>query len=127
MSDRDPYPSEKQERFIVRLPDGMRDRIRAAAEANNRSMNAEIVSVLEERFPAPERAFDFDKWKAHTDFVAKRSREIIAEMNEIVGLIRASKTKAEVDALNERFNALQVEHEAIHRFDVEDDRFHTEL
>lgn len=31
----------------------MRDRIKAAAEANNRSMNAEIVATLEEKYPAP--------------------------------------------------------------------------
>jgi hypothetical protein len=42
-----PYPSERQERFIVRLPDGMRSRIANAAKANNRSMNAEVVSRLE--------------------------------------------------------------------------------
>lgn len=41
------YPSELAERFQVRLPAGMRDRIKAAAEANNRSMNAEIVATLE--------------------------------------------------------------------------------
>lgn len=45
------YPSEQQERFIVRLPDGMRDRIKAAAERNNRSMNAEIVATLELMYP----------------------------------------------------------------------------
>ncbi|RWR29476.1 Arc family DNA-binding protein [Sinirhodobacter populi] len=53
MSERELYPSEKQERFIVRLPDGMRGRIKVAAEANNRSMNAEIVATLEEKYPAP--------------------------------------------------------------------------
>ncbi len=41
------YPSEQQERFIVRLPDGMRDKLKAAASDNNRSMNAEIVARLE--------------------------------------------------------------------------------
>lgn len=46
-------PSRKQDQFIVRLPDGMRDRIKAAAEASNRSMNAEIVATLEEKYPAP--------------------------------------------------------------------------
>lgn len=51
MVDREPYPSEKQERFIVRFPDGMRDRIKRAAAENNRSMNAEIVSALEICFP----------------------------------------------------------------------------
>lgn len=50
MSEREPYPSEKQDRFIVRLPDGMRDRIKAAAEENLRSMNAEIVARLEASF-----------------------------------------------------------------------------
>ncbi|NPD15775.1 Arc family DNA-binding protein [Xinfangfangia sp. D13-10-4-6] len=52
MAERELYPSEKQERFIVRFPDGMRDRIKAAAEANNRSMNAEIVATLEEKYPS---------------------------------------------------------------------------
>lgn len=45
-------PSRSQDQFIVRLPEGMRDRIKAAAEANNRSMNAEIVATLEEKYPA---------------------------------------------------------------------------
>lgn len=45
-----PYPSESQDRFIVRLPDGMRDRIAEEAKANNRSMNAEIVGRLEASF-----------------------------------------------------------------------------
>lgn len=40
-------PSQSQDKFIVRLPDGMRDRIKAAADEANRSMNAEIVSALE--------------------------------------------------------------------------------
>lgn len=39
------------DRYMLRLPDGMRDRIKAVAEANNRSMNAEIVSALEDAFP----------------------------------------------------------------------------
>ncbi|MBB1498788.1 Arc family DNA-binding protein [Paracoccus sp. MC1862] len=41
------------DQFMVRLPEGMRDRIKAAAEANNRSMNAEIVATLEEKYPRP--------------------------------------------------------------------------
>lgn len=31
----------------------MRDRIKVAADANNRSMNAEIVATLQEKYPAP--------------------------------------------------------------------------
>lgn len=43
------YPSEEQERFIIRMPDGMRDRLKARAEENGRSMNAEVVLILAER------------------------------------------------------------------------------
>jgi hypothetical protein len=43
-------PSQTQDKFIVRLPDGMRDQISAAAKANNRTMTAEIVSRLERTF-----------------------------------------------------------------------------
>lgn len=39
--------------MMIRLPDGMRERIKAYAERNNRSMNAEIVRVLEREFPEP--------------------------------------------------------------------------
>lgn len=45
-----PYPSEIQDRFIIRLPDGMRDFIAEEAKKNNRSMNAEIVSRLQASF-----------------------------------------------------------------------------
>ena len=48
------FPSQLQERFIIRLPDGMRDRIAEAAKASGRSMNAEIVSRLQSTFgPEP--------------------------------------------------------------------------
>lgn len=53
MSERDKYPSEVAERFQIRLPDGLRDRIKEAADRNGRSMNSEIVSVLEREYPAP--------------------------------------------------------------------------
>lgn len=45
-----PYPSEQLERFIVRMPDGMRDRLRESAQEAGRSMNAEIVYRLEQSF-----------------------------------------------------------------------------
>ena len=39
--------SREQDKFMVRMPEGMRDEIAKAAKANNRSMNAEIVARLE--------------------------------------------------------------------------------
>lgn len=46
------FPSGQQDQFNLRMPHGMRDRIKAAADMNNRSMNAEIVAALEEKYPA---------------------------------------------------------------------------
>lgn len=43
-------PSRSSDQFILRLPDGMRDKVKADADKNNRSMNSEIVAILEE-FP----------------------------------------------------------------------------
>lgn len=35
------------ERFIIRMPDGLRERIKSIAEQNRRSMNSEILVILE--------------------------------------------------------------------------------
>ena len=43
-------PSQTADKYIVRLPDGMRDQIAEAAKAAGRSMNAEIVSRLASSF-----------------------------------------------------------------------------
>lgn len=51
-----PQESESRslDKVIVRLPDGLRDRLKAAAASNNRSMNAEIVTRLQSTFePEP--------------------------------------------------------------------------
>lgn len=53
MDERDKYPSELAERFQIRLPTGLRDRIKSYAERHNRSMNAEILRILEREFPEP--------------------------------------------------------------------------
>lgn len=46
--------NRESDKFMLRLPEGMRERIKAAAEAAHRSMNAEIVARLEESFLEPE-------------------------------------------------------------------------
>lgn len=35
------------EKFVIRLPNGLRDKIRQLSEQNRRSMNSEIIMVLE--------------------------------------------------------------------------------
>lgn len=39
--------SRTADKFVVRLPDGMRDRINEVARTNHRSMNSEIIERLE--------------------------------------------------------------------------------
>lgn len=52
MSEKPPAPSNVADKFMLRLPNGMRDRIAEEAEKNKRSMNAEIVARLEKSFAA---------------------------------------------------------------------------
>jgi len=42
------FPSQELEKIIVRLPEGMRERLSEVAKANNRSVNAEVVARLEQ-------------------------------------------------------------------------------
>ena len=42
------YSSRTADKFVVRLPDGMRERIADVARNHHRSMNSEIISRLEQ-------------------------------------------------------------------------------
>ncbi|GKW25997.1 hypothetical protein PEC311524_35910 [Pectobacterium carotovorum subsp. carotovorum] len=46
------YPSQLQDKFNLRFPDGMRDAIAERAKRNGRSMNTEIIMILEEALKA---------------------------------------------------------------------------
>lgn len=43
-----PFSSRTADKFVVRLPDGMRDRIADVARNHHRSMNSEIIARLEQ-------------------------------------------------------------------------------
>ncbi len=63
--DRQPYPSETADKVLLRLPDGMRDRLKEAASENGRSLNAEIVQRLQQSLSGPVDAFladDIEKY-----------------------------------------------------------------
>lgn len=53
------FPSQEMDRFNVRLPAGMRDAIAERAKANGRSMNSEIVQILEDRLSTERELEDF--------------------------------------------------------------------
>ena len=43
-------PSRGSDQFVLRMPEGMREKLRDIAEANGRSMNSEIVQRLQDSF-----------------------------------------------------------------------------
>ncbi|MBA1195769.1 Arc family DNA-binding protein [Pseudomonas plecoglossicida] len=47
--------SHSLDKFVVRLPDGMRDQVAAAATADDRSMNSLIVKALREYLDMQQR------------------------------------------------------------------------
>src|SRR3546814_15900931 len=47
-------PSRAADKIIIRLPDGMRDRLHARAENNGRSMTAEVVAMLPQVMDDPD-------------------------------------------------------------------------
>ncbi len=61
--------------YGLRMPPDLKARVKAAAEANNRSMNAEIVATLEEKYPPPSLA-EFEEASALTikDGLTRRAR-----------------------------------------------------
>lgn len=52
----DEAPSRQLDKFIIRLPEGMRDQIKAASKSSKRTMNAEVVARLDASFKADENA-----------------------------------------------------------------------
>jgi plasmid stability protein len=84
MAERKPYPSEQQDRLIIRFPDGMRDRIAALAKANGRSMNAEIISMIEASFRRTERPTDEEP-----------KSDLAHEIRELRGVIEKLQTEFE--------------------------------
>lgn len=83
MADRSSYPSEQADKYLLRLPEGMREQLKDAAKQNNRSMNAEIVARLEQSFLA----------KVHADGSREVSmsrgeyRDLMARLDQIGSLL----------------------------------------
>lgn len=70
------------DKFMLRLPDGMRDRIKSAADLNGRSMNAEIIATLDEKYPNPFKKHHLDEAAA---WVAKlNAAETDEEFNSVL-------------------------------------------
>lgn len=68
------YPSQLQDKFNLRLPDGMKDAIAERAKENGRSINSEIVQAIEFYLS------EFDEEKITHDALSKLKDEIVSEL-----------------------------------------------
>lgn len=99
--------AEKQvkdyEKFVVRFPDGMRDAIAERAKANGRSMNSEIVQILEDALKAQVVAWDKPLSPSSNDEVVTMS---MSQLNKIVSLAAEDTAKSVVENLIEKYEMI---------------------
>lgn len=90
------YPSATADKFVVRLPDGMRERIAEVARENHRSMNSEIINRLEVSILAESSATELPK-NLNSPEITHKERELLKhfrqlahrQQNAVVALITA--------------------------------------
>lgn len=58
----------EKDKFVLRLPDGLRDQIKDSAKLNERSMNAEMIYRLKETFKPALESCDDDADKCETKY-----------------------------------------------------------
>ena len=88
--------TRESDKFMLRLPNGMRDLIAKEAKKNGRSMNAEIVSRLQDTFVVESEIEDFKASKSYrakkfadstTDFLMKHAKQEGVEFFQSIQLI----------------------------------------
>lgn len=82
------FPSQLQDKFTVRFPEGMRDKIAEKAKENNRSMNAEIILALE-KYLESQKQDVFKSSGSHSqleelEFNLKKYTETIKSLTKIL-------------------------------------------
>lgn len=81
--------SRDQNKFIIRMPDGLRERIKAAADRNNRSMNSEIVGTLEGMYPSRMNLADIRDYikQLVEGYRYSPSEEVLREIADMIELL----------------------------------------
>jgi len=93
-------PSRKLDQYIVRFPDGMRDNIKDRATDNGRSMNSEIVALLELAMsPQPDtdhlyyrlsqREEEIEALKRHADEWRKLAQAQVKSKNGFASILKS--------------------------------------
>lgn len=131
-------PAKDQDKFIVRLPEGMRDRIKVKADRAHMSMNEAVVWVLERHFPAPATLEDRIDSLARSVAALKRGNDLEADVDNLVdeidttlreiyvGRVKTSDAfKKRVTTLIEEWDEAEAEQQNEENYDPFDDANYT--
>lgn len=69
-----------QDKYVVRLPDGMRDRLKTAAAANGRTLNAEIIGRLDASLGPANPMYELEPARERLKRAVAEMKEAIAEL-----------------------------------------------
>lgn len=90
-----------KDQFMVRLPEGIREQIKAVADAHGRSMNAEIVFALERHLQLQVR----QEWPATPDYF--RTSVSLGSLSNEPESLDAERIRAGAGAVIRLMNELQ--------------------
>ncbi len=80
--------SRTADKFVVRLPDGMRDRVADVARQNHRSMNSEIIDRLEQSLLAEELKAELTRAYRVIDRLLQNVTPTQDDILEVLHLVR---------------------------------------
>lgn len=82
--------------YPLRLPDDLRERANEEAKKNNRSLNAEIITVLKNHYEAlgnPTRLKEFDQNSQGLPVTQETAEILLAQIKELINVAKAPKNK----------------------------------
>ncbi|MCQ4269801.1 MULTISPECIES: Arc family DNA-binding protein [Pseudomonas] len=79
------YSSRTADKFVVRLPDGMRERIADVARNHHRSMNSEIIARLEQSLIQEGALSDDLTMRLDSPELSLHERELLQRFRQLSG------------------------------------------
>ena len=77
------YSSRTADKFVVRLPDGMRERIADVARNHHRSMNSEIIARLEQSLIQEDSLGDALNLRLDSPELSLHERELLQRFRQL--------------------------------------------
>ena len=77
------YSSRTADKFVVRLPEGMRDRIAEVARNPHRSMNSEIIARLEQSLQEDGHATQENNLRLDSPEISQHERELLIRFRQL--------------------------------------------